>query len=376
MKSKIFNTLSILLGIVMILGLAGCAQPGSQTGDETMDLSEFMGGKFKPSELNMEAVDNYEFPYLGLSFKLPDELMKKMKNQTVAMNGDEMTDEKYAVQYGYMLWAYMTEEQKNAEVDMQGTGYFDWFDSLKRIGTLGMYSPDITTEELTKLTMCDQHTEIGTSSDGKFKYYLSKNSAADPEDTKLLDEIEISYLKLVPLPENWSVFLPIQEKSGGEEIRNIADIAAETIDGAPFTAADFAKHDLTMVNVLATWCTACIQEIPDIEKMYQEIKDKGLNVVGIVLDTVSEVDSDGKVVEDQSMIELTKKIQKASGASYSFLKPDASLLNGRLKDSYALPETFFVDKDGNIVGETYTGSHTYEEWMKIAQELLESVQGK
>jgi hypothetical protein len=76
------------------------------------------------------------------------------------------------------------------------------------------------------------------------------------------------------------------------------------------------------------------------------------------------------------MIELTKKIQKASGASYSFLKPDASLLNGRLKDSYALPETFFVDKDGNIVGETYTGSHTYEEWMKIAQELLESVQGK
>ena len=34
------------------------------------------------------------------------------------------------------------------------------------------------------------------------------------------------------------------------------------------------------------------------------------------------------------------------------------MMNDRLQGISAFPETFFVDKDGNIVGDTYTGSHT------------------
>ena len=41
-----------------------------------------------------------------------------------------------------------------------------------------------------------------------------------------------------------------------------------------------------MVNVFATWCSPCINEIPDLEKLYQEMKDKGVGVVGVTRDTV------------------------------------------------------------------------------------------
>ena len=36
-------------------------------------------------------------------------------------------------------------------------------------------------------------------------------------------------------------------------------------------------------------------------------------------------------------------------------------------------ETFFVDKDGNIVGDTYTGSHTLDEWKEIVEKELKNV---
>ena len=39
----------------------------------------------------------------------------------------------------------------------------------------------------------------------------------------------------------------------------------------------------------------------------------------------------------------------------------------------AFPETFFVDKNGNIVGETYSGSHTLEEWKEIVEKELSAI---
>ena len=40
----------------------------------------------------------------------------------------------------------------------------------------------------------------------------------------------------------------------------------------------FALHDLTLVNIWATWCGPCIEEMPALEKIYQEGE---IGVVGI-----------------------------------------------------------------------------------------------
>ena len=40
-------------------------------------------------------------------------------------------------------------------------------------------------------------------------------------------------------------------------------------------------------------------------------------------------------------------------------------------ESLRFLETFFVDKEGNIVGETYTGSHSLEEWKEIVEKELQ-----
>ena len=51
--------------------------------------SDFIQGTFKPSETTVQAQDSYEYPFLGLTMKLPEELLKQIKEQTIAMITNE-----------------------------------------------------------------------------------------------------------------------------------------------------------------------------------------------------------------------------------------------------------------------------------------------
>lgn len=149
---------------------------------------------------------------------------------------------------------------------------------------------------------------------------------------------------------------------------NLGKFSMEDINGSTYTEGMFADHDLTMVNVFTTWCTPCIREIPDLEKLHKEMEGQGVGVVGIVLDAIG---SSGKV--DEEAVEKAKILAEKTGAAYPFLIPDEGYLGGRLAGIAAVPETFFVDKDGNIVGETYSGSRSFEDWKGIVEKELEGV---
>lgn len=140
------------------------------------------------------------------------------------------------------------------------------------------------------------------------------------------------------------------------------------ISGKTYTQEMFADYELTMVNVFATWCGPCIQEIPDLEKLSQKMSGRSVQVVGIVLDAIDSTDS-----LDQEAVEKAKALAEYTGAAYPFLIPDAGYLNGRLAGIDAVPETFFVDSKGRIVGETYSGSRSLEEWEEIVERELKGV---
>ncbi len=163
-----------------------------------------------------------------------------------------------------------------------------------------------------------------------------------------------------------------EENTSGEEspsaANNVGEFSMQDIEGQTYTQEIFADYDLTMVNVFTTWCSPCINEIPDLQKLCEEMKEQGVNVVGIALDTIGPSGS-----ADAETVEIAKRLAEYTGASYPFLIPDAGYLNGRLSGINAVPETFFVDKEGNIVGETYSGSRSLEEWKEIVQTELKGV---
>ena len=329
--------------------------------------SDFIQGTFKPSETTVQAQDSYEYPFLGLNMKLPEELLKQIKAQTIAMISNEgWNDTADAIKYAYISWSEMTEEQKEAEVDKLGTAYDDWCNSLAKIGVIGIYDED-SEKELDKITGCTEHKEIGSSSDGKYKYYLSTNKDADESLKKEVEKIDVTLTEMTPF-QQLSAFDQPQETSNAGDSTNVGKFETKGVDGKDYTEKVFSDYDLTLVNIFTTWCSPCVNEIPELEKLYEEMKEKGVGVVGVVLDTVGD---DGK--QDDAAVKKAGVLQEKTKASYPFLIPDSTMMNGRLNGISAFPETFFVDKEGNIVGETYSGSHSLDEWKEIVEKELANV---
>lgn len=332
---------------------------------ESMDAS-LLEGTFVASDAAYPVQDSYEFPFLGLNLTLPDALKQQMTDKTVAMLTDEnWNDDGTAFKYALINFRKMTEEQRDAEVQKVGTEFDEWRDSLAKIGTVGVYDEE-SAKDLDTITGCTEHTELGATSDGSYTYYLSLNRDADSSLTDELKDIQIAFTDLTPL-QQMSVFEQPQAEANTDS--GIGSFEMSDIDGTGYTQSLFGEYDLTLVNVFTTWCSPCVNEIPELQKLSEQMKDKNVGVVGIVLDTASDGNEDSKAIQKAQLL------REKTGASYPFLIPDETMMNGHLNGITAVPHTFFVDKNGNIVGETYEGSHDLEGWTDIVNAQLDTLKG-
>lgn len=365
-----------VLGISALGSVPVTAAESTETADigEAMAVdgeavsSDLVAGTFKPSDVTCKAQDSYEYPFLGLKLSLSKELLNQIKDQSIAMlTTEDFENQTNAVTYAYVSWSKMTEEQKNAEIQKMGTGYDDWVAGLDRIGTIGVYD-EASQKKLDEITGCTEHKELGSSSDWKYKYYLSTNKDADEKLTKELEKIKTDITEMTPY-QNISVFEQPQDTSvNPEDVKSVGKFETTGIDGKTYTEQVFSDYDLTLVNIFTTWCSPCVKEIPELQELYKEMKEKGVGVAGVVLDTTDE-----KGNQDEEAVKKAGILQEKTKAEYPFLIPDTTMMNGRLQGISAFPETFFVDKDGNIVGDTYTGSHTLDEWKEIVEKELKNV---
>ena len=144
----------------------------------------------------------------------------------------------------------------------------------------------------------------------------------------------------------------------------------ETTDlaGNVVSADVFADHKLTMINVWATYCSPCLQEMPELGELSKEYKDKGVQIIGIPIDTLEQ---DG--TWSQSQVANAASLASQTGADYLHILPSQDLIQAGLSDIYAVPTTFFVDSRGNVTGDTYMGSKSKKEWEKIIDQTLENM---
>ncbi len=141
-------------------------------------------------------------------------------------------------------------------------------------------------------------------------------------------------------------------------VGTIGTFTMTDLSGNTATQSILNKYDLTMINVWATYCNPCITEIPEIDEVYKEFKGKSVNIIGVALD------GPGNVSSIQSIVNKT-------GASYKMYIPSSSMLsNSFMSNVTFVPTTFFVDRNGNLVGSAVSGSRTASAWRKILNERL------
>lgn len=151
---------------------------------------------------------------------------------------------------------------------------------------------------------------------------------------------------------------------------SVGPFTTQDVNGQTYTQELFQDYDLTLVNIFTTWCSPCVAEIPDLEKLHQQMAGKGVGVVGVVLDVL---DEKGEI--DRDALEKARQLAQKTGATYPFLLPDNTHFHGRLTGIEAFPETFFVDKNGSVVGGTYSGSGSLADWTAVVERELANVKG-
>jgi len=111
-----------------------------------------------------------------------------------------------------------------------------------------------------------------------------------------------------------------------------------------------------MINIWGTYCGPCIEEMPELEQISKEYADKGVAVVGLVVDVTE---------SDDSLMADAQSIVKDTGVTYQNLKAWDGF-----KDQLAAPgtpTTYFVGSNGNLVGDPIVGANV----MKYRQTLDE-----
>ena len=190
----------------------------------------------------------------------------------------------------------------------------------------------------------EKMTEFAKS--GDLTYYLVDLSE---ETEKFLAGIAPAYQEefrtlqaaLVEALKNAEFFAPIIP--GKDLVGKSVSFKGTDLDGKPVKSEDIFKgHEITMVNLWATWCHNCVDEMTGLGEMAKRLADKNVAVVGICMDADDE-------------LEACRAILKEHNVDYLNLMPVEGL-EELLEWQGSLPTSYFFDSEGKLLCMPFRGA--------------------
>lgn len=129
------------------------------------------------------------------------------------------------------------------------------------------------------------------------------------------------------------------------------DFKLKDLSGKEVSLSDY-KGKKVFLNFWASWCPPCKQEMPEMEKLYQETKDSDIVILAVNL-------GDDKATVDEFI----------TNNKYNFkvlLDTDTTVAGNY--GIVSIPTSYFIDKDGNIVNK-HIGSMTIEDMKNYINNL-------
>lgn len=139
----------------------------------------------------------------------------------------------------------------------------------------------------------------------------------------------------------------------------LTNFTTTDMEGNTVTQEIFSGYDLTMVNIWATWCGYCVEEMPELAKL-KKILPENVNLITICDDAAYET-------------ELTQQILRESGANFQTLKTTEDMYTQLLAYVYAFPTTFFVNSEGIPVVQPLTGVPSMENAADAYYTIIEQI---
>lgn len=122
--------------------------------------------------------------------------------------------------------------------------------------------------------------------------------------------------------------------------QEVRDTKVATLDGDSLKLSDFADK-VVIVNIWATWCGPCRLEMPELVKMNNEFKSRGLVVLGLATK-----------YNESNDPEHVKEFVRSQKVTYKIIWDDGTLAAPLVEAVGArsvIPQSFVIARDGRIV---------------------------
>ncbi len=146
--------------------------------------------------------------------------------------------------------------------------------------------------------------------------------------------------------------------AAAETNRPAPNFALQTIDGKTLRLNDL-RGKIVLVNFWGTWCVPCKAETPALEAAYTQLKDSGVEFVGVNLRNQEELGAAGDAAV------------KAFVATYGVTYPIVYDTDGEVARAYQIspiPVSYFIDAQGNI-RYVYVGELKTSDVLELARRL-------
>jgi cytochrome c biogenesis protein CcmG, thiol:disulfide interchange protein DsbE len=135
--------------------------------------------------------------------------------------------------------------------------------------------------------------------------------------------------------------------------------SAKRLDGAGTLDLASLRGKPVVLNFWASWCDPCKAEAPALEQAWNKYKRQGVVFLGI--------DYNDPVGDARRFLEH-------HGVTYTTLLDGSGMIGDRYGLS-GVPETYFIDRRGRIVGEHILGPITTQKWADAFQQGVKAALG-
>jgi thiol-disulfide isomerase/thioredoxin len=146
--------------------------------------------------------------------------------------------------------------------------------------------------------------------------------------------------------------------------QNDFEFSAYDLDGNLRHSSEWIGKQPVVINVWGTWCPPCRREIPELVKLYDEYRSRGVEIIGFTV-IQRERPSDVQYFAERNNME------------WQLLVAEPDLLNRH--QIRGVPTTFFLDGSGNVVTvrdadgvlrDRFSGPRSYEVFKAAFESIL------
>lgn len=369
--------ISLTLCITMILSIfVGC----SSTDKEAMGKTQVINGYTVNNEydrLGLKTIDGEAFvvnenpntfldKYSGIGFTMSDTMVKEREKEFSKISGFVSTESIGFVYYSESVNDILPNDEDASKMSQEEIAKiyekimqyeFDLFAVIR-----DDKSPE-NTEYITKLkSNYSNLEELLTFDNSTFYFAYNDNYEGKILTEKEKEQVDIFISDMKEMKNGLCIFKAVEQEENVVFKGSLVDFMAKTMSGKEIDQSIFGNYDITMVNLWATWCGYCVEELPDLQRMYEQLPEN-VNIISICTDASEEK-------------ELVQKMIEEMGIRFETIIDSEDLKEKFYKYAEAMPTTVFVDKFGNVIGDVQTGlpgEDVVAGYTKLLEDALEII---